>query len=122
MYRDCLQKDDFILIFTEHRKLFFSERQGFKRIREMLDIMNTSKSQEEKMNELISIGLLPRSDRQLSEYFVSHYSKSTQLENRLKSLKELLIKKYGDTVLEPLERDSDIKSMEVKEDILKSPK
>jgi len=109
MYRDCLQKDNFIFIFTEHRKLFFSDRQGFKRIREMLDIMNTSKSQEEKMNELISIGLLPRSDKQLSKYFVSHYSISTQLENRLKTLKELLIKKYGEDILTPLQRDEDLK-------------
>ncbi len=116
-YRNRLIKGDLFLIFSDsgYEEYSFNQTHGFRLTRELIDIMGKPLSKEERMDELISIGLLPRADRQLSFGFVSNYSISTQLINRIETLEESLKKEYGDKILEPLEKDRDIKAMKAKE-------
>ena len=114
-YKNRLEKGDLFLIFLDENELSFAERKAAILLPEMLDVMSKAISDEEKVNELISFGIFPRVDKKLCRYFVANFEASHQLEERINTLRQKIIERYGEDALKPLERDLDLKMRNEKE-------
>ena len=90
--KNNLKKNYFYFMFTKYYDSFYTMKKGLKLLKGIINIMKQPLFDEEKINELVSIGLLSQSAEQRNRVFVSHYSNNSQLEKRIRSLEESLQK------------------------------
>ena len=117
-YTNRLKKGDLFLIFSNDNEISFAERKAANLLPEVLEIMKSNLSTENKVNELISIGLVPRINRELCTYFVNNFFASSQLEDRINILREEIRKEYGADALRPVEKDVDLKIIKAKDEAM----
>jgi len=79
-------------IFTKYYDSSYTMKKSLKLLSEMINIMKQPLSDKEKVNQLVSIGLLSRTAIQRNRVFVSNFSINSQLERRVRSLEESLSK------------------------------
>ena len=89
-YKDNLKNGYVYFIFTKYYKSSYNREKGLKLLSGMINIMKQPLSEEEKINELVSIGLLSKSAEQRNRLFVSQYSISSQLEKKIRSIMKSL--------------------------------
>lgn len=120
-FQDRLRKGDCLLLFEGEVEISFGERRAASLLPEVVAVMRSpALSSEEKMEELFSLGLIPRANRKLCQKLVSNWEASRQLEGRLDSLRHEIVEKYGARALKRVERNLDLRVREEKADRFQS--
>lgn len=115
-YIDRLEKGDLFLIFPNEYEVSPPRRQAANLLPKMVRIMRSDiLSDDQKVNELISFGILPRPNIKVCQKFVENFEASQQLEQRINNLRQQITDQYGSSVLKPPKRDLDLKAMSEKE-------
>jgi len=80
--------------------------------------MNSNLEIEKKVDDLISLRVFPRVNRELCTDFVKNFSTNSQLENRLNTVREKIRDKYGADALKPIEKNLDLKMIKAKNEAM----
>lgn len=121
LYRERFQKDDCYLFFMNaSAELSTTGRNAVNILREMRDVLlDNTKDKQIKVNELLSLNLIPPHNPELAEMIALNFEQNNQFNERLKALEQKMITAYGPEAIHPVERDVAIKSVQEKEEALR---
>ena len=110
MFKERLLKDDCYFFFGNGTELSMAERKAVNVLREMRDILlDGTKDDEAKRDELLTIGLIPKHDAPLAALLVSNFEQNDQFDERLEALRVKIVEQYGEKAIHDVVRETELK-------------
>ncbi|MEA3446174.1 MAG: hypothetical protein U9R19_15755, partial [Bacteroidota bacterium] len=112
-YLKRLEKGDLFVIESPGNEVSYAERKAAIILPEFIKIMDGKISDRKKTDELVSIGLIPETNKKHAESIVQNFRKSSKMKKRVENLVQRVEKEHG--VQPQIKRNSDSKMRQLKD-------